>query len=106
MGGLDENGIGDRVVTMVASEFGRRPRENINRGTDHGYASIALVAGDPIAGGVYGTYPSLDPAALVFDGNLAVTTDFRSVYATLLERHLGLPSAPYLGGTFPLLGFL
>jgi uncharacterized protein (DUF1501 family) len=64
------------------------------------------VVGSGVKGGVYGQYPSLVEEDFVFDGNLNVTTDFRSVYATVLARFLGADPQPVLGGQFPLLGFL
>jgi uncharacterized protein (DUF1501 family) len=97
-------GLGDQVVVLVFSEFGRRVPENPTGGTDHGLGSSMLVIGERVHGGVYGDYPSLD--ALVLEGNLAVHTDFRAVYATILARHLGLDPEPIVGGVFPVLGFL
>jgi uncharacterized protein (DUF1501 family) len=103
---LRAHGIGDRVVTIVVSEFGRRAGENVDEGTDHGLASVALVIGEQVRGGVYGDYPDLRDDALVRGGNLATRIDFRSVYATVLAEHLGADPEPILGGRFPLLRFL
>lgn len=100
------HGHGDRVVVVVASEFGRRAWENTDIGTDHGYGGGMFVAGQPVAGGIYGEYPSLAESQLVFDGNIDVTTDFRSVYATVLAGHLGADPEAILEGTFPTLGFV
>ena len=82
---------------MTFSEFGRRVAENGSRGTDHGTAAPLFAVGGGVKGGLYGSYPSLDDLE---GGNLRFTTDFRSVYATVLERWLARPSAPILGGAF------
>ncbi len=93
---------GHRAVVMTYSEFGRRPEENASGGTDHGTAAPLFVAGEGVIGGrFYGEEPSL--GALDANGNLQHTVDFRSVYATVLERVLGSDSAPVLGGRFPTL---
>jgi uncharacterized protein (DUF1501 family) len=86
-----------RVLTMTFSEFGRRIEENGARGTDHGEASPLFLIGGGVKGGVYGTNPDLSNTNM---GNVRFTTDFRSVYATVLERWLGRPSAAVLGGSF------
>src|SRR5262249_45747582 len=100
------HGVSERVVVVVFSEFGRRAAENNDLGTDHGLASIALVIGDAVKGGVYGDYPDLREDALVLEGNLDVHVDFRSVYATILAQHLGADPERILGGNFPQLAFL
>ena len=93
----------DRVLTMTFSEFGRRVGENANRGTDHGTAAPMFLVGGGVKGGVYGDHPSL--TNLDF-GNLKWHTDFRSVYATVLERWLNVPSKTVLGDSFSPLTFL
>lgn len=103
---LAAHGIGDRVITIVYSEFGRRPEENNNRGTDHGWGSVCFVIGDTVRGGLYGDFPGIEANQLTSDGNVAVTTDFRSVYATIVANHLGGDPVSVLNGDFPLLGFL
>lgn len=103
---LAAHGLSDRVLTVVFSEFGRRPEENGDAGTDHGYGSVMFAVGDAVRGGVYGEHPSLDEDRLVLDGNVDVTVDFRSVYATILGRFLGTDPAPVLGGEFDMMGFL
>jgi len=100
------HGLGADVVTVVFSEFGRRPEENADIGTDHGYGSCMFVVGDPVRGGLYGEHPSLEPEALVLDGNIDSTVDYRSVYATILARHCGANPATVFGENLPLLGFL
>ncbi|HVA27293.1 MAG TPA: DUF1501 domain-containing protein [Candidatus Baltobacteraceae bacterium] len=94
---LAAHGNDGRVLTMTFSEFGRRLAENASRGTDHGEASPLFLIGGGVKGGMYGTLPDLSDTNM---GNLRYTTDFRDVYATVLERWLGRPSAPILGGTF------
>jgi uncharacterized protein (DUF1501 family) len=92
-----------QVLAMTFSEFGRRVEENANRGTDHGTAAPMFLIGGGVKGGIYGDHPSL--TNLDF-GNLKWQTDFRSVYATVLERWLGVQSAPVLGGSFDTLSFV
>jgi uncharacterized protein (DUF1501 family) len=84
---LEARGIADRVLTLVWTEFGRRPQENDSGGTDHGAGGIAWVMGTRARGGVLTPYPDL--ATFDADDNLKVTADFRSVYASLLEQWLG-----------------
>jgi len=100
---LEHQGRADDVVTMTFSEFGRRVRENGSAGTDHGAASVMFLVGGGVKGGVYGDYPSLSD---LDDGDLKMHTDFRSVYATLLDKWLATPSTPVLGGSFPHLDFV
>jgi uncharacterized protein (DUF1501 family) len=79
------------TIVLVLSEFGRTFRENGNRGTDHGHGNVIWILGGAILGGrVYGDWPGLAPAQLYQRRDLAVTTDFRSVLAVILERHLRL----------------
>lgn len=87
----------DKVLTMTFSEFGRRVGENANRGTDHGTAAPMFLIGGNAKGGIYGDHPSLTDLDY---GNLKWHTDFRSVYATVLERWLGIGSVPILGSQF------
>jgi uncharacterized protein (DUF1501 family) len=75
------------VLTFVWSEFGRRPEANESAGTDHGAGGIAWVQGTRAVGGILSDFPDL--GALDRNGNLAVTVDFRRVYASLLEQWLG-----------------
>ena len=100
---LKGHGLDDRVVLATYSEFGRRAAENGSLGTDHGAASQMLIVTPTGKGGVYGKHPSLSD---LFQGDLKFHTDFRSVYATLLERWLGCPSEPVLGGRFAPLEFV
>jgi len=100
---LAAHGNDGRVLTMTFSEFGRRVAENASRGTDHGEAAPVFLIGGGVKGGLYGDHPDL---ARLNMGNLAFTTDFRSVYATVLERWLGRPSLAIVGGAFPTLAAL
>jgi uncharacterized protein (DUF1501 family) len=102
---MERIGRADDVTVMVFSEFGRRAAENTSLGTDHGTANHMYVIGKPVKGGHYGDVPSLSD--LDADGNLKFTTDFRRVYASLIEGWLKHDSKPLLGGdfrTFPLFG--
>jgi uncharacterized protein (DUF1501 family) len=96
---------GAGVTTVVYSEFGRRVAANASEGTDHGTAGPVLVLGPKVRGGFYGDQPSLTD---LDDGDLKVTTDFRSVYATLLERVVGVEAGSVLGSDehFPRLAFV
>ena len=96
-------GRANDVITMTFSEFGRRVKENGSAGTDHGAASVMFLAGGGIKGGIYGEYPSLTD---LDDGDLRMHTDYRSVYATLLDKWLATNSQPVLGGSFPHLNFV
>ena len=81
----------DDTIVVVVSEFGRTVHENGNAGTDHGHGNVVWVLGGNVRGGrVYGDWPGLAKAQLYQGRDLAVTTDYRAVFATILERHLGL----------------
>lgn len=101
---LEAHGLADDVVVLTWSEFGRRVAENASGGTDHGAASVLFALGGAVQGGLFGDQPPLN--ALVDNGNLGYTTDFRSVYATITERWLGVPADAVLGQAWPQLGFL
>lgn len=100
---LAAHGNDKRVMTMTFSEFGRRVGENASHGTDHGTAAPLFMIGGNIKGGLYGTHPSLDD---LDNGDLKYGTDFRSVYATVLEKWLDRPSNAIVRGRFPTLGVL
>ena len=86
---------------LVYSEFGRRPGENSNLGTDHGTANDMYLIGPRVNGGVYGTAPNLDQ--LNRDGNMNFTTDFRRVYSTVIKNWLGIkPARIFSDGTDPI----
>ena len=102
---MERIGRANDVSVLVFSEFGRRVAENTSLGTDHGTANHMYVIGKPVKGGHYGEAPSL--TNLDEDGNLKFTTDFRRVYASLIEGWLKHNSEVLLGGdfkTFPLYG--
>ena len=95
--------LGDRmtdVVVLTMSEFGRTVRENGNRGTDHGHATAMLVMGGAVTGGrMVGAWPGLAREQLYEGRDLAVTTDFRHLFAEVAARHLGVPpTAPLFPG--------
>jgi len=101
---LAHHGKADKVVMMTWSEFGRRVEENGSLGTDHGTAAPMFVLGNPVNKGIFGEPPSL--SSLDNNSNLKYTTDFRSVYATVLDRWLGASSKDVLGGSFGSQNFL
>jgi uncharacterized protein (DUF1501 family) len=94
---LEHHNHGDRTLVMSFSEFGRRVAENASEGTDHGAAAPMFLAGSRVYAGLVGGHPSFND---LDDGDLKFHTDFREVYATLLERWLGWPSTRVLGGEF------
>jgi uncharacterized protein (DUF1501 family) len=104
MGAFPAPSDGKNPVVVIYSEFGRTTRVNSSAGTDHSSASVVLVVGPAVKGGFYGHVPSftkLDPY-----GNLIYTTDFRDVYATVLEDVLGFEPSRILGRSFSNLGFV
>jgi uncharacterized protein (DUF1501 family) len=94
---LEARGVADRVLTLVWSEFGRRAKENGSGGTDHGAAGTAFLLGSRAAGSQVGEFPGLS-SGLDQDGNLKATSDFRAVYASLLEQWLGFDAARIIPG--------
>lgn len=100
---LQAHGRDQDVVIMTWSEFGRRVTENGSAGTDHGSAGPMFIAGTPVSGGLYGGRPSLTD---LDKKNFKFTTDFRRVYASLLEGWLGAPSEIVLNGRFEQLPLL
>ena len=97
---MDRIGRADDVTVLVFSEFGRRVAENTSLGTDHGTANHMYVIGKPVRGGHYGKAPLLTD--LDENGNMKYTTDFRQVYASLIEGWLGYAdSKSLLSGKFP-----
>jgi uncharacterized protein (DUF1501 family) len=99
---LKGHGLHERVVLATYSEFGRRVKENGSLGTDHGAASQMFVV-TPGKGGFYGAHPSLTD---LDEGDLKFHTDFRAVYATLLEKWLGFAVKPVLGAEFSMMDFV
>jgi uncharacterized protein (DUF1501 family) len=94
---LEARGVADRVLTLVWSEFGRRAKENGSGGTDHGAAGAGFLIGTRAAGTQVGEFPGLT-AGLDKDGNVRATSDFRGVYAALLEQWLGFDAARVIPG--------
>jgi len=94
--------LGDRmsdVVVLTMSEFGRTVAENGNRGTDHGHATAMFVFGGSVRGGrLYGRWPGLAREQLFESRDLAVTTDFRTLFNEVATRHLAVPAT---AGLFP-----
>lgn len=91
---LKPSGHDKRMVALTFSEFGRRVQENGSKGTDHGTGSCLFVAGPAVKGGPIGAHPSLKDLE---SGDLKHHTDFRRVYATLLDRWLECGSRNVLG---------
>ena len=94
MGQLKATSRSNDVTIMVYSEFGRRVVGNGSQGTDHGTSGPMFLIGKTVKGGFYGEQPSLKN---LYKGDLAVTTDFRDVYATVIEKVLNSPVDPTLG---------
>lgn len=86
MNDLERIGRADDVALLMFTEFGRRVKENASKGTDHGVASPMFVVGKHVSGGFYGKHPSLTD---LDQGDLKMTTDFRSVYATMTKGWMG-----------------
>ncbi len=106
MSDLAQDGLDQRVVVMTFSEFGRTLRENGSGGTDHGAGAPMLLFGAGLSGGIYGSQSNLVD---LYGGDPMFTTDYRSVYATLLQDWLGLEAAAVdsvLGGSFTPMGFV
>ena len=102
---LSNQGLLTDTLVLTFSEFGRRITENGSNGTDHGAASVMLALGGTVNGGLYGSAPSLNPEpgnpTLENNGaDVAFQTDFRSVYARVIDQWLGADSRAILGGDF------
>jgi uncharacterized protein (DUF1501 family) len=95
------------VLVVTTSEFGRRPQQNGQDGTDHGTSAPWFVLSDGIKGGLYGGPPDLEN--LDSNGNMPIQADYRSVYSSVLQQWFGTDAtttATLLGGSFPVLPFL
>ena len=102
---LRAQGLLDDTLVLSFSEFGRRISENGSQGTDHGSASVMMAMGGKVKGGIYGTAPDLntDPKNPTLEnsaGDVKYETDFRSVYAQVIDGWLGTDSTKLLGGNF------
>ncbi len=100
---LAAHGNDKRVLTMTFSRIRPPGCRERSAGTDHGEAAPVFMIGGGVKGGVYGTHPSLDH---LDNGDIVYSTDFRSVYATVIEKWFGRPSAPIVAGTFPTIPLL
>lgn len=98
---LAQQGNADRVLTICFSEFGRTLKENKSKGCDHGTASVMFLAGPAVKAGLHGKLQGLAAADLV-NREPVCTTDFRGVYAAVLEKWLCTPSEPILNAKYPL----
>jgi uncharacterized protein (DUF1501 family) len=98
LNGSGSNNYASKTTIVVQSEFGRRLRENNDRGCDHGHGSAMMVLGGNVNGGVHGTWPGLANGQLFEGADLAVTTDYRRVLSEILIRRMG---NPFLGQIFP-----
>lgn len=93
----------DDVVILTMSEFGRTARENGSRGTDHGHGNAMMVIGNNVNGGkVYGEWKGLKNDQLNEGRDLAITTDFRDIFAELAVKHLGSSTKPDLFPKYPI----
>ena len=100
---IRNRGLASDTSVVVFSEFGRRISENGSGGTDHGAAGLMMVLGGAVRGGLHGTSAVLSPGHPTLEnssGDVRFETDFRSVYARLLDQWLGVDSAPILNGDF------
>jgi uncharacterized protein (DUF1501 family) len=100
---IRNQGLASDTTVVVFSEFGRRISENGSAGTDHGAGGLMMALGGSVRGGLYGTAASLAPGHPTLEnnsGDVRHETDFRSVYARLLDQWFGVDSVPILGGDF------
>jgi uncharacterized protein (DUF1501 family) len=100
---LEAKKLDSQVLTMTFSEFGRRPNENESRGTDHGTAAPLFVMGSRLQGTLHGTAPSLK---LAHNQDVQFSTDFRQVYATVLDKWFSCPTDKVLGKSYAPLTFI
>ena len=96
---LDEHDASEEIVILVFSEFGRRMKDN-GSGTDHGSGGGAFIIGNKVNGGLYSEYPSIEPSEWLNGEDMKHTFDYRGVYGTLLEQHLGLDPNEIVLGNF------
>ena len=96
---LEEHDADDNVVMLIFSEFGRRIYDN-GSGTDHGSGGGAYIIGNPIAGGLYSEYPSLERDRWAKGEDMEHTIDYRGIYSTVLEQWLGIEASPIVFGNY------
>ena len=99
MDDMDQHDAGDNVAILLFTEFGRRMRDN-GSGTDHGSGGGSFLFGNNVAGGLYGEYPSINPADWEHGDDLKHTFDFRGFYGTVLEQWMSVEAAPIVKGNF------
>jgi uncharacterized protein (DUF1501 family) len=102
--GLKKIGLWDKTTLLTYSEFGRRPAENGSRGTDHGTANVHFSMGGNVSGGLYGNNPSLKN--LDKNGNMQFTTDFKSIYAEVIDKVFNITDSNLVKENRETLGFL
>jgi len=96
---LKEHDAADNVVMLVFTEFGRRVGDN-GSGTDHGSGGGAFIIGEPVNGGLYSEYPSLNSDTWARGEDLEHTIDFRGIYSTVLEQWMAIDPVPIVNGTY------
>ena len=96
---LRDHDAADEVTMLVFTEFGRRMRDN-GSGTDHGSGGGAFIIGERVDGGLYGEYPSVDPARWLYGEDLDWNVDYRGIYSTVLEQWMGVDPVPIVDGQF------
>ena len=104
MDDMKQHDLEDDVLVLVFSEFGRRIQDN-TAGTDHGSGGVSFAIGGGVNGGLYGEYPSLREKDHL-EGDLHFNTDFRSIYATIANRWLGVDPEPVANGHYEQLDFI
>jgi uncharacterized protein (DUF1501 family) len=100
---LRNQGLLENTMIVLFSEFGRRINENGSGGTDHGAAGLMMTIGGSVQGGIHGTAASLQPGNPTLENNsndVTWETDFRSVYASVIDSWLGADSVSILGGNY------
>lgn len=95
--------VGQNVIVMTVTDFGRRPESNASAGTDHGTATVSFIVGAKVIGGFYGAYPDL--TQLDSDGNALVAVDFRNQLSDVVSA-MGADPALVVGQAYPKLGFI
>ncbi|MBM3998390.1 MAG: DUF1501 domain-containing protein [Planctomycetes bacterium] len=101
---LKAQGQAQRVLMMTMSEFSRTTLENGSQGTDHSAGGAQFLLGPGVKPGIHGAHPSLKKEELIPTGwSLKHTQDFRGMYASVLEKWMGIPAEPILGQAFPMI---
>jgi len=98
LNGSQANNYASRTTILIMSEFGRRVRENSDRGTDHGTGNVFMVLGGSVKGGVHGNFPGLHTDQLYENTDLNPTTDYRMILSEVVMRRLANPN---IGVVFP-----